>query len=58
MSNEGNEEDQFFTTLLTHDRLKMGLCYVPATTCIIEKNRFAQRECKGKQSSQFVIAVI
>ena len=26
MSNEGNEEDQFFTTLLTHDRLKMGLC--------------------------------
>ena len=58
MSNEGNEEDQFFTTLLTHDRLKMGLCYVPATTCIIEKNRFAQRECKGKQSSQFFIAVI
>ena len=42
MSNEGNEEDQFFTTLLTHDRLKMGLCYVPATTCIIEKKSLCE----------------
>ena len=37
MSNEGNEEDQFFTTLLTHDRLKMGLCYVPAPPASLKK---------------------
>ena len=39
MSNEGNkdEKDQFFATLLTHDRLKMGLCYVPAPAASLKK---------------------
>ena len=57
MSNEGNkdEKDQFFATLLTHDRLKMGLCYVPAPAASLKKSLC---RVQSKQSSQFFIAVI
>ena len=57
MSNEGNkdEKDQFFATLLTHDRLKMGLCYVPAPAASLKK---LLCRVQSKQSSQFFIAVI
>ena len=57
MSNEGNkdEKDQFFATLLTLDRLKMGLCYVPAPAASLKKSLC---RVQSKQSSQFFIAVI